>query len=120
MLAFWRKRGISECRNRGLKIWLSREVSVFGFVECALDIVDLVADVNASTKGKRITVAERRKFRQARQCEIDFCDRPVSAIVLHFLHEVRREMHWISQFEQRAFRIGIGDDGFREYFFARG
>ncbi len=47
MFALGSKRRIGKRRNRGFEIWLTRESAILRIVKSALQIVDLVADMDA-------------------------------------------------------------------------
>src|SRR5215831_15083596 len=97
MLAFGSKRWIGQRWDRDLQIRLSREIAVLRFVERAFEVVDLVADVNSAAQCAGLAIVKRREVRQAGEREIHFGYRSVSAVVLQFLHEVRREVSGVGQ-----------------------
>src|SRR5579862_5690575 len=113
VLAFRSKRGIGQRWNRRLQIRLSREVSVLRLVKRPLQIIDLVADVNASLERSVVAALQGAELRQRRKCQVNFRYAAIPTIVLQLLYEVRRKMCGIGELEQRAFRIGIGNDRFR-------
>src|ERR1700733_16296774 len=118
MLSGRSERWIGERRERNFNIRIAREIAILRFVESAFQVIDLRADLDASTEQVAIGLAfERRKIRERGECKIDFREGAHAAIVLDLLDEVRREMRGIYEAHKRAFGVGVRDDGARENFF---
>ena len=93
MLAFGRERRIGERRNRDFEIGLLGEIAVLGFVEGALEIIDLRTDVNAAAQSAIVIFAfERGELGQSGERQVDLGDGSRHAIVLQLHYKIRREL----------------------------
>src|SRR5580704_17662458 len=86
----------------------------------ALEVIDSGADVDAACEsGIRVArifqCGERRKRIER---DVQFRGGSAATVIPHLDHEAWRQMHGIEQAEQRALRIGPGNDCFRRDFFA--
>ncbi len=121
MLAGRGKRRIRKRWKSNFNGRIPREVTVLRFVEGALEIIDLRADLDAPLQ--RVAIALRLKrgeFWKRRNRQIDFRDRPHAAIILDFLYEVGSEVRGIDHSHQGALGVGVRDDGSRGNIFTRG
>src|SRR5580693_1493497 len=81
VLTFGGERGIGKRGDRNLKVRLMREISVLGFVEGALEIVDLWPDMDASLERTGVAVFQPGEIRQAGERQVNFCDRTIAPVV---------------------------------------
>src|SRR6478672_829244 len=98
MLAFRRERRIVERRNRQVEIRLSRKLAILRRVKRTFEIINLRADVNASTEfGFRIIAVHATKRGQTIKREIDLRCNARRAIVAYLRQEVRIEIDRIDE-----------------------
>src|ERR1700685_1811630 len=97
---------------------MRREIPVLRSIEGALQVIDLVADVNAARECISIAVLQRGENWQARKRQIHFRNSAVATIVLELLHKIGRQVQRVSELEQSALRIAIGNNGGGGYLFA--
>src|SRR5437763_949154 len=92
---------------------MRREVAVLGFVKCALQIIDLRPNVDASSKRVAVAILQCGETWQRGKREVYLGNCSRHSIMLQLHGEIRSQVDWIDQFEQSALGIGVRNYGFR-------
>jgi len=92
-------------------------IAVLGFVEGALQIVDLGPDVDASFHAAPSPYFQRSESWQGGESEIHFCDVPLRGNAAASARS-RAKDEWDRELEQCALGVGVGDNGLGIDFFS--
>src|SRR5437899_1967676 len=90
MCARRRQRGISERRNGDVQVWMRRHVTVLGGIKRALEIINVLPDMNSPGKllaGVSTKAIKGGELRQCRESQLNFRDRTLRAVITNLDQE---------------------------------